>query len=321
MIHEHSGLRIALVGCGTWGVLILRDLKLLGATVTVVARSAATRERAQANGADSVVDSIKALPDKIDGAIVATRSDSHGPVIVELASLRVPIFTEKPLASTVAAAQSAIAACPGRVFVMDKWRYHPGIERLRRMIAEGDLGTPLGISTVRLGWSMTHFELDPIWNLLPHDLSIVDHILGFVPAPVVGVADPLGPLGGGLHAFLGRAPDPLVSIHVSAFHPTNRRSVIVSGASGVATLAGSYEQQLLVRKGKPGSRNAEEQTVPAPGPLPLLAELDCFLRYLRGGPRPFAPAEESLRIVETIVQLRELAGIGEPTDQPWFQSE
>src|SRR5262245_44717467 len=71
-----ASLRVGLVGCGSWGVNVLRDLQALGCEVTVVARSAETRQRATVGGARSVVNDIAALG-SVDGVIVATSTPTH----------------------------------------------------------------------------------------------------------------------------------------------------------------------------------------------------------------------------------------------------
>ena len=62
-----AGAKVGLIGCGSWGRFILRDLIALGCTVSVVAPSAESRARAEA--AQAVVDSISELPD-VDGIVV-----------------------------------------------------------------------------------------------------------------------------------------------------------------------------------------------------------------------------------------------------------
>ncbi len=302
---------IALVGCGNWGKHILRDLKTLGAHVTVVAISDATITRARDGGADAIVGRIASLPQDLDGAVVATSTDAHAEAVLALAAWNVPIFVEKPLAASVEEARRILRAAGNRVFVMHKWRYHPGIECLREIVAEGRLGAPIGLRSVRVGWSMTHDDVDPIWTLLPHDLSIVLHVFGSIPMPREAFADPLGPLGGGLFTRLGGSGQPDVVIEVSAYHPLFRRSIILACEDGVAQLGDSYDEEVVLRIGAPGSRSAIEKRLTAKGPMPLLRELEVFLGYLDGGPPPFSTAAEGCSVIETIAALRRMAGLPE----------
>ena len=99
---------IALVGCGDWGKNILRDLKTLGAHVTVVAMNHATVTRARDGGADAIVEQIGSLPQDIDGAVVAASTNAHTECVLALAAWDIPIFVEKPLAASVGEARRVV---------------------------------------------------------------------------------------------------------------------------------------------------------------------------------------------------------------------
>lgn len=301
---------VGLIGCGGWGKLILRDLKALGARVTCVAPGEKSRASAIANGADHIVSTTAELPE-VEGAVVATPSDSHGKVLLSLLPRDIPLFVEKPLTSDFATAQLLARTAPDRIFVMDKWRYHAGIERIAQYARSGEMGGVLGLRLYRLGWSMTHNEVDPIWNLLPHDLSICLHVLGDVPPVTAAFADGLGPASSGLVAVLGRDGGPRVVIETSAHHPVNRRSVILACTNGTVTLNGSLDQHLILRQGNPDNLSAPEITVPFQNDMPLAAELATFLRHLRGGPPPMSSVTEGAQIVERVCDIRRMAGLPE----------
>jgi predicted dehydrogenase len=298
---------IVLVGCGAWGRYILRDLKELGAHVTVVARSSTSIERARVGGADLIVDAISRVEQAFDGAVVASPTATHLPVIEELASAGVPIFVEKPLALDLPSARQIVEIAGDRVFVMDKWRYHSGIERLRQIAVGSELGSVIGLRATRCNWSLSHDEIDPSWVLLPHDLAITYHILGHIPPVRWAVGDPLGPATGGLLAELADADGPRVVIEVSGHHPLYRRAVTLACSEGTASLDGADDTALVVRRGKTGDRRASEERWPCPGPMPLWAELKAFLEYLGGGAPPMSNAKEAMLGVTRLVEIRTLA--------------
>ncbi|HUF18171.1 MAG TPA: Gfo/Idh/MocA family oxidoreductase [Thermoanaerobaculia bacterium] len=146
-----TALHIGLVGCGRWGRLILRDLKSLGCRVSVVASSDSSRHNAASGGADAIVGELPALP-AADGYVVASPTVTHGEVIDQLLGRDVPVFTEKPMTSDLDAARDLAQRGAGRLFVMDKWRYHPGVEKLGEIARSGELGRVIGLETLRLGW-------------------------------------------------------------------------------------------------------------------------------------------------------------------------
>lgn len=145
--------RIGLIGCGRWGRMILRDLIALDARVCVAAPSEATRQDALDAGAVCVSPDIAALPKDVDGYVVATPTASHAAVIEELLASGKPSCVEKPMTNDVAAARRLVERAGERIFVMDKWRYHPGVEALAHAARSGELGEILAIRSYRLGWS------------------------------------------------------------------------------------------------------------------------------------------------------------------------
>lgn len=301
---------IGLVGCGQWGQLVLRDLKQLGARVCVVARSKSSVDRARAYGADAIVPTIADLPRALDGAVVVTPTDEHIASMEQLLAFGCPIFVEKAMGHDPVRLRRLVESAGERIFVMDKWRYHPGVERLRTLLAGGRLGRPVGLRSIRWGWSTRHHELDPVWLLLPHDISIALHVLGTIPKPAWARTSGFGPAGTSILAGLGGNGEPNVLLDVSSLHPLTRRSVLLNCEEGTAELGGSYDQEVVVRYGALSARDAVEEREKIADSMPLLLELGRFLAYLRGGPAPMSSAAEGLQIVETIVALRQLAGIG-----------
>ena len=289
------------MGCGRWGANILRDLRQLGASVDVVARSEASRRRAADGGADQVVDRIDAL-EAVDGAVVATPTSTHAEVVEELLSATAgPLFVEKPLTNDAGVARRLAQRASGRVFVMDKWRYHPGIEALRDLSRGERLGTTRGLIVVRLQWGSAHRDVDPVWILSPHDLSIALEILGHVPEPLAASGEWLDGSPAGICGLLEGG----VRIESSAAAPAFRREVRLIGETGVGLLADPYADHIEVRR--PGGE--EPERIPISTEWPLLRELRTFLEHVGGGPPPRSSVEEGATIVETLSRLRTMAGL------------
>jgi len=300
-------MRVALIGCGRWGSLVLRDLRSLGCEVPVVARSEQSIARAAEGGAATIAATIAELP-QVDAVVVATTTSTHVEVLDEVLPLEVPVFVEKPLCPDPAAAARLAAVGDGRLFVMDKWRYHPGVELLGELARSRRLGAVRGLRTVRIGWGTSHDDVDGIWVLAPHDLSIALEILGSVPDPVAaaGGIDPGGSVV--LHA--------LMDVHgvwhvaeVSDRSAENRRRVELYCDEGTAVLAGGWDEHISLYR-LPGSGEPEAERVEACGELPLLAELRAFVEHLQGGPPPRSSAAEGVAVVEAIARLRTMAGLG-----------
>ncbi|MGE0435071.1 MAG: Gfo/Idh/MocA family protein [Planctomycetota bacterium] len=305
-----ASVSVGLVGCGRWGRHILRDLITLGARVEVVAPADETRQFALAHGAAAVHAAPPASwATEMDGFVVATPTTVHAASIDQLLPFGKPIYTEKPLCDDVSHARRLAAAAPDRLFVMDKWRYHPGICKLAALAQSGELGTIDSLRLHRLGWSTSHDDVDAAWVLVPHDLSICLHIIGTIPP--LRMAARTGTLrhDGGLVAVLGGGDDPTVTLEYSIVFPRTQRSFAVVGSKASALLADSYDQTITVRRGAPGQRDVEPIEMVADGELPLLGELRAFVGHLQGGPPPLSSAADGVRIVERTAEIRRMAGL------------
>jgi len=291
--------RVGLAGCGSWGRYILRDLLSLGCSVSVVARSPESRARAE--DAETTVGSVPELPD-VDGIVIATPTTTHAAVIEEALERGVPVFVEKPLTNDLTAADTLVAAGGERLFVMDKWRYHPGVELLRDLARDGSLGAVRGLLTTRVGWGNPHDDVDAAWVLAPHDLSIALEILGELPRARAAVADVSGDDVQGLTGLLGDRSWHRLEISVRS--PERRREVQLVCEEGVALLADGYSEHVLVHRDDAGEPERREIATE----LPLLRELRAFVEHLQGGPPPRSSAAEGALVVRRIAELRALAG-------------
>ncbi|MDX6401746.1 MAG: hypothetical protein QOF27_2352, partial [Gaiellaceae bacterium] len=181
--------KVGVVGYGEWGRNIVRDLVELGAAVTVVARDEAKGRAALDAGVARVVTSTEELPEDLEGLVVATPTSTHAEVTEELIPRGLPIYVEKPMTTSVASATRLAELAPDRLFVMHKWRYHPGVELLAEIARSQELGRPVGLHCVRLGWGNPHHDVDAVWLLCPHDLSIALEIFGEIPEPRSAVGE------------------------------------------------------------------------------------------------------------------------------------
>jgi predicted dehydrogenase len=298
---------VGLVGCGRWGRHVLRDLLALGCDVPVVARGDASRARAREGGASSIVRSVSELPE-LAGAVVCTPTTTHAEVVSELLELGVPLYVEKPLTDDPRTARALAEDAPDRIFVMHKWRYHSGIEELGEIARSGELGAVAGVRTARVGWGNPHGDVDGVWMLAPHDISIVLEVLGDIPAARFAVAERVDGVVAGLAGVLGS--DPWAAIEVSIAHSERRREVRLICEEGVAVLAEPYAEHIQISRGELiGDITHELELRPISTELPLLRELRAFVDHVQGGPAPKSSAAEGAAEVEAIARLRELAGL------------
>jgi predicted dehydrogenase len=284
---------------------VLRDLVGLGCDVTVVVRSP-TGRRDALDGASAVVGSVEELP-AVDGVVVVTPTTTHADVLAQVLELGVPVFVEKPLTDDPEAALALAARALDRLFVMHKWRYHPGVEELAAIARTSELGPVHSLRTTRIGWGNPHGDVDGVWMLAPHDISIVHEILGAVPAPRAAMIERSAGMITGLVGLLGER-EPNAVIEVSIASAQRRRELRLVCQDGVAALAGPYSDHVLITRGdlqRDVTRIDERR--PISTELPLLRELRAFVAHLDGGPPPRSSAADGAAEVVTIERLKVLA--------------
>jgi predicted dehydrogenase len=297
---------IGQIGVGNWGRHILRDLKSLGATVHAVARDETSIERARNGGAASIVGRLEDLP-ACDGFVIANRTIDHLDAAKRLLPRGRPIYVEKPLSPDVAAVRKLDPKAWGLLFVMHKWRYHPGVLELARIARTGEFGLPTGLRTFRLGGVLPHTDVQPIWILMPHDLSIALEILGEVPKARSASRDPLTEKGGGVIAHFSAREDSIpIAVEVSAGHPQNLRRIVLACETAVCELRDEdYDTIHIARRDAPTKDHPLKRKVA--GDMPLYEELRAFLGFVAGGPPPHTSLAEEVRIIEAIQAIQDWA--------------
>lgn len=300
-----GGVEIGLVGAGPWGKHILRDLRALGARVHAVARSPESVGRARAGGAASIVEAAELLPRSCAGYVIANRTVSHLDAIEALLPRARPMFVEKPLGVDLERIKALPRKAHDLVFVMHKWRYHPGVVELARIARSGELGAPLGLRTFRAGWGNPHADVSALWILAPHEFSIALAILGEIPRAVAAAADPIGASDGAIAHLRTRAGLP-VTMEVSAAHPVNLRRILLRCRDAVCQLdSGDYAAVKIKRVD-----DGQADTIAVSEEMPLLAELRAFLAHLDGGPAPATSLSEEIAIVTEIAAVAALVRAG-----------
>jgi predicted dehydrogenase len=232
------------------------------------------------------------------GYVVASLTTSHLDAVEALLPRGAPIYVEKPLSNDVLRAKRLPAPARDLVFIMHKWRYHPGVLELSRIVRDGDYGPPLGFRSYRLGWGNPHVDVSSLWILMPHDVSIVLQVLGETPQITSAARDPMG-VGADSAIVHLKAMGVPATIEVSSGHPIPKRRILLHCHKAVCVLDSDNYQQLTIRR----FDEPEARTLSVSDEMPLLAELKAFVSYLQGGPRPMTSLEDELDIITVIAAV------------------
>jgi len=262
-----------------------------------------------ASGAASVVASVTLLPRDLDGYVVAVPTNLHAQVIGQLLDRDRPIFVEKPMTDDPEAAERLADKAGERIFVMHKWCYHGGIEALARLVQSRELGQVRSVQSVRCQCGQPHDDVNATWILMPHDLSIVLHVLGHLPPVRAAYGEGVDGSLEGVVAFLGEGAGTQAIVQVSALWPGYSRMVRVLFEDGIASMMDPMDDHIVIHRFENGRLSPERhEHRKVDTEMPLLKELGAFVNYLNGGPRPYSSAAEGAAIVRAIANIHRMAG-------------
>ncbi len=183
-------MNIAIVGCGYWGskhVRVLNSLDEIGGLLLVDSREDRLRNLARSyRTARCFTQLADALP-LADAVVVATPPSTHVPIAMEVIGAGKHVLVEKPLAPAVAGARSVIdAASRAGVVLMvgHTFEYHPAVRKLCELVQRGELGEMYYLDSARLNLGLYQDDVNVIWDLAPHDVSIINHVTGRRPVAV-----------------------------------------------------------------------------------------------------------------------------------------
>jgi predicted dehydrogenase len=302
---------IGLIGCGRWGKFILRDLITMGCNVVVLALSVGTAKTAKEEGANKVVTNYLALfEEQCDGFVIASPTNTHLQVIKELLVTGKPIFTEKPLSNNVSETKSLLGQTSDYpLYVMDKWKYHNGILKLAELINSGKYGKVTQLTLRRTQWRSPHQDVDPVWILIPHDISIAQLLLGKTPKAIYATGNKVEEdFIHSLHAIL-QVDQSKVIIEVSGDSVCVERSVHVVCEYASFHLANAYTDSIQMMESNVNKFGDKPTNISFNVNMPLFDELKSFVTFLSD---PHLPLQSSFtqgyETIELIEQLRNMVG-------------
>jgi len=185
-------IRVGVVGYGYWGPNLARNFRECPLTELVAiadpqpARLADAERRFPGVRTVPGLEALLSLPD-IDAVAIATPVATHAPLT--LAALRAGkhVLVEKPLAASVPEAEMMVAEAERRgltLMVDHTFVYTPAVRRIRQLIDDGEIGDIYYYDSVRINLGLFQHDVNVLWDLAVHDLSIMDYVLGRHPASV-----------------------------------------------------------------------------------------------------------------------------------------
>lgn len=228
---------IAVFGCGYWGRNHVRTLADLGALAAVCDLDADKARNLAAEHGAVYADSATIFADpSIDACVFALPAGQHSAMAIRAVQAGKHAFVEKPIALDTGAGESAVAAAAAAnkvLMVGHILRYHNAFKAVLAAIDAGLIGKVRHIQSHRMAFGKFHASFDALWDLAPHDLSLILSVTGKAPKMVEGTSICLASAQADIgHIHLSFTDGITASVHVSRHSAYMERRFAVTGEKG-----------------------------------------------------------------------------------------
>jgi predicted dehydrogenase len=320
-------IRVAVVGAGYWGPNLIRNFTACPDThlVAVCDRDGQRLNKAIA-GFPGVAplrefDELLARAD-VDAVAIATPVATHAPM--GLAALRAGkhVLLEKPLAASVQQAKELVQTAKdvGRVLMVDHtFIYSGAVQKIKQLVDSGEIGDLYFIDSVRINLGLFQHDVNVVWDLAPHDLSILDYLVGRLPKSLSAFgtshADNVREIEDVAYLNLDMGGGLLASFHVNWLSPVKVRHFIIGGSRKsivyddlqLAEKVRVYDRGITVngdveaRRGVlVGYRTGDIWSPHIPQSEPLAKLVGHFAECIRDGTEPLTGGHTGLRVVQIL---------------------
>lgn len=242
--RRQQRLGAAVIGAGYWGPNLARNFATSPdwelRWVCDLDLDRARQIAGPGASASNDLESVLADPG-VSAVAIATPASTHGPIALRAIEAGKHVLVEKPLADTYANGEAIVAAADqkGVVLMCDHtFCYTPAVDYLRSIVADGTLGNIQFFDSVRINLGLVQHDIDVLWDLAPHDLSILDFVLPDGLRPIAVAAHGADPVGTGqscvAYLTLQLPNDAIAHIHVNWLSPIKVRTTMIGGSKRTA---------------------------------------------------------------------------------------
>jgi predicted dehydrogenase len=318
-----ADLRFGVVGWGYWGPKIARNLNSLSqASVAWVADMDEHRLASLAIQQPWIQTTTRPediFHSDVDAVVIATPVRAHYRLAKEALLNGKHVLVEKPLTTSVAEARELIELARARkriLMVGHTFEYSPAVNELRKLVQSGDLGRIYCVEAERVNLGLFRSDINVIWDLAPHDVSILLYLFGQKPRQVkVQAHAHLQPhIHDIAHLDLEFADGMTAHIHVSWLHPCKIRRVTVIGDARMVVYDDTNPAEMVKIYNKGADVGADPTVSYRFGAItiphidwiePLRLECEDFANSIRTGKQPRAHGGVGLAVVEVLAAAQE----------------
>ena len=319
-------LRIGLAGFGYWGPNLARAINNQDAAILAGIAEADESKLEKAKsiypecvGFKSVSEMI--LSGKVEAVIIATPAETHDEVAREAIENDLHALIEKPmsidpnkgLSILEIAKNKKLVYMPGHTFV-----YNDAIVWAKDYIKSGQLGEVLNIYSQRLNLGQLRKDVNVVWNLAPHDISIFDYLLDSRVVSVSATGAAIAQPGIEDIAFISLQykSGVITHSHVSWLDPSKTRKITIIGTKGMLVIDDTSPDAKIQVHEKFAYKS--EDSAPSFGEYsfglrsgdvkipnirvrePLFVEIEDFVQAINSGTAPKSTAEDGIWVAKVL---------------------
>ncbi len=333
-------MRIALVGCGYWGakhVRVLHATEGVDELVLVDSREDRLQSLTRSYKIASCHSALGTALEHVDAVVVATPPITHVPLALAAIEAGKHVQVEKPLALTAKDARTLVTAAAEAgvtLLVGHTFEYNPAVRKLAQLVRTEELGELYYLDSARLNLGLYQNDINVIFDLAPHDVSIANFVLGRKPVAVQAWASRHAHRRLEDVAYLRLFYDDCLddagltaNIHVSWLDPCKVRRVTAVGSKKMAVYddLAAEERIRVLDKGvslplesddltqPPMSYRYGDIVVPFISPdEPLALQDRHFIDCVTTGARPLSDGEDGVSVVEALEAAEYSRKLGRP---------
>jgi predicted dehydrogenase len=186
---------IAVVGCGYWGPNLVRNFSALpNCNVSIVCDKNSERLEFIKNEFPHIAITLNYEEiihnNEIDAVCIATPVKTHAELAISALKSGKHVFVEKPLAASLQEAEYIMSVADKnslKVAVGHVFQFAPAVRKIKELISGGAIGDLYHITSMRINLGPPNTDIDVIWDLGPHDFSIILYLLNEYPEKVIAV--------------------------------------------------------------------------------------------------------------------------------------
>lgn len=313
---------IAVIGGGYWGKNLVRNFYELSCLHTVCDASEQTLAELKnqyqnihtcTNYQDVLANS------EVHAVVIAAPAELHYSLAKQALLSGKDVFVEKPLALDVQEGEALVALAEqhGRILMVGHLlQYHPAVDKLKELIAVGELGKLQYVYSNRLNFGKIRREENILWSFAPHDISVILSLLGEMPNAISATGSKhLSPhIEDTTVSHLSFPSGVKAHIFVSWLHPFKEQKLVVVGEKQMAVFDDTkpWEQKLVLYPHKVEWKNHMPQAAKAQGELielpetePLKTECQHFINSIQSRTPAKTDGQEGVNVLSVLNALQQ----------------